>query len=230
MRGSVYLVEDDDGLREALSIYLSSLGCEVHAFRSADDFVAAPIASTPSVVVTDVNLPGISGLKLQKRKRETCRPVPFVFISGALSVTDGIAAMKGGALEFLVKPVDPARLAAAIEQGLLIDAASLQGQQRAAGLACQMDGLSPRERQVHALLVRGANNTQIMEALGVSIHTAKQYKSEVLRKFEVSTLAELIDASEPEIGSGQNGQAKTRRCERVPAINQPALGAFTRIG
>ncbi len=203
MRGSVYLVEDDDGLREALGIYLSSRGWEVHAFRSADDFVSVPIESTPSVVVTDVNLPGISGLKLQEKKRETCRPVPFIFISGALSVPDGVAAMKGGAVEFLIKPVDPERLTAVIEQGLLIDTASLRGQQRAAELASQMDGLSPRERQVHALLVRGANNTQIMDALGVSIHTAKQYKSEVLRKFEVSNLADLIDASNPEIGSGK---------------------------
>jgi DNA-binding CsgD family transcriptional regulator len=66
-----------------------------------------------------------------------------------------------------------------------------------------MDDLSPRERQVHALLVRGANNTQIMDALGVSIHTAKQYKSEVLRKFDVANLADLIDASNPEIGPGK---------------------------
>ena len=207
MRGSVYLVEDDDGLREALSIYLSSLGCEVHAFRSADDFVAAPIASTPSVVVTDVNLPGISGLKLQKRKRETCRPVPFVFISGALSVTDGIAAMKGGALDFLVKPVAPEQLDTALEHALNLDTEFLAGQRRTAVLASRLEGLSPREKQVHALLVRGTNNTQIMHALGISIHTAKQYKSAVLRKFEVLTLAELIDASQPEIGSGPIGQA-----------------------
>jgi FixJ family two-component response regulator len=203
MKGSVYLVEDDDGLREALGIYLSSRGWEVHAFRSADDFVSVPIASTPSVVVTDVNLPGISGLALQEKKREISRPVPFVFISGALSVTDGIEAMKGGAVEFLVKPVDPKRLNAAIEKSLLIDAAFLRGQQRAADLASQMDDLSPRERQVHALLVRGANNTQIMNELGVSIHTAKQYKSEVLRKFDVANLADLIDASNPEIRSGK---------------------------
>jgi len=200
MMGSIYLVEDDDGLRKALATYLTSRGWEVQAFRSADDFVSVPIALTPSVVVTDVNLPGMSGLELQEKKRETCRPVPFVFISGAMSVTDGIEAMKGGAIEFLVKPVDPARLAAAIEQALLIDSESVLGQQRLAGLASQMDGLSPRERQVHALLVRGANNTQIMDALGVSIYTAKQYKSEVLRKFGVSNLADLIDASDPDLG------------------------------
>jgi len=203
MKGSVYLIEDADGLRKALAIFLTSRGWEVQAFRSADDFVSVPIASTPSVVVTDVNLPGISGLELQEKKRGLSRPVPFVFISGALSVTDGIEAMKGGAVEFLVKPVDPERLAVAIEQALLIDAAFLQGQQRAAELDSQMDDLSRRERQVHALLVRGANNTQIMDSLGVSIHTAKQYKSEVLRKFDVANLADLIDASNPEIGSGK---------------------------
>ena len=200
MKGSVYLVEDDDGLRKALDVYLTSCGWEVQAFRSADDFVSVPIASTPSVVVTDVNLPGISGLALQEKKRQICRPLPFIFISGALSVTDGIEAMKGGAVEFLVKPVDPERLAAAIEQGLLIDAKSLKGQQRTADLASQMVDLSPRERQVHALLVRGANNTQIMNELGVSIHTAKQYKSEVLRKFDVSNLADLMSASDPDTG------------------------------
>jgi len=207
MRGSVYLIEDDNGLREALSAYLTFRGWDVHAFCSADDFVAVPIASTPSVVVTDVKLPGISGLALQEKKRKICRPVPFVFMSGALSVTDGVAAMKGGALDFLVKPVAPEQLDTALEHALNLDTEFLAGQSRTAVLASRLEGLSPREKQVHALLVRGANNTPIMHALGVSIHTAKQYKSEVLRIFEVLTLAELIDASQPEIGSGQVGQA-----------------------
>jgi FixJ family two-component response regulator len=207
MRGTVYLVEDDDGLRESLSAYLTFRGWEVHAFCSADDFVAVPIASTPSVVVTDVKLPGISGLALQEKKRKISRPVPFVFMSGALSVTDGVAAMKGGALDFLVKPVAPEQLDTALEHALILDAEFLAGQRHTAVLASRLEGLSPRERQVHALLVRGTNNTQIMNALGISIHTAKQYKSAVLRKFEVLTLAELIDASRPEIGSGQIGQA-----------------------
>jgi FixJ family two-component response regulator len=207
MRGSVYLVEDDDRLRDALSAYLTFRGWNVLAFGRADDFVSVPIASTPSVVVTDVNLPGISGLELQEKKRQICRPVPFVFMSGALSVTDGVAAIKGGALDFLVKPVAPEQLDTALEHALNLDAEFLAGQRRATLFTSRLESLSPRERQVHGLLVRGANNTQIMTALGVSIHTAKQYKSEVLRKFEVSTLAELIDASEPEIGSGQIGQA-----------------------
>ena len=203
MRGSVYLIEDYNGLREALSAYLTFRGWDVHAFCSADDFLAVPIASTPSVVVTDVKLPGISGLALQEKKRKICRPVPFVF----MSVTDGVAAMKGGALDFLVKPVAPEQLDTALEHALNLDTEFLAGQSRTAVLASRLEGLSPREKQVHALLVRGTNNTQIMHALGISIHTAKQYKSAVLRKFEVLTLAELIDASQPEIGSGPIGQA-----------------------
>jgi len=198
MKGLVYLIEDDDALRKALAIYLGSRGLEVQAFRSADDFVSVPIASTPSVVLTDVNLPGISGLELQEKIRETCRRVPFVFISGALSVNDGIDAMKGGALDFLVKPVSPEQLDTVLEQALKLDAEFLAGEQRAKALASLLGDLSPRERQVHALLVRGANNTQIMNELGVSIHTAKQYKSEVLRKFEVSNLADLIGISDPD--------------------------------
>jgi FixJ family two-component response regulator len=198
MRGSVYLIEDDDALRKALAGYLSSQGLEVQAFRSADDFVSVPIASTPSVVLTDVNLPGMSGLELQEKKREICRRVPFVFISGALSVTDGIEAMKAGALDFLVKPVAPENLDAAIEHALTVDAEFLEEQRRADVLASRLENLSPREKQVYALMVRGANNTQIMDELGVSIHTAKQYKSEVLRKFEVSNLSDLISTSNPD--------------------------------
>lgn len=197
IKGSVYLVEDDDGLREALRAFLTLNGCEVHAFGSAEDVMSVPIPSTPSVVVTDVNLPGISGLELQDKKRESSRSVPFVFMSGNRSVNDGISAMKGGALEFLVKPVVPEELWSAIERALSLDSQFLKGRRRAAGLASRLEGLSPRERQVHGLLLRGANNTQIMHELGVSIHTAKQYKSEVLRKFEVSTLADLIEASDP---------------------------------
>ncbi len=199
MRGSVYLIEDDDALRRALTTYLASRGYEVQAFSSADDFVSVPIAPTASVVLTDVNLPGVSGLELQEKKQELCRRVPFVFISGALSVNDGIAAMKGGALDFLVKPVVPEQLDNALERALTLDAEFLEGQRRTASLASRLEGLSPRERQVYALLVRGANNTQIMNELGVSIHTAKQYKSEVLRKFEVSNLADLIAISDPDI-------------------------------
>jgi FixJ family two-component response regulator len=198
MRGSVYLIEDDDALRKALAGYLTSQGLEVQAFRSADDFVSVPIASTPSVVLTDVNLPGISGLELQEKKREICRRVPFVFISGALSITDGIEAMKGGALDFLVKPVAPEKLDTAIENALKVDAEFLEEQRRADVLASRLENLSPREKQVYALMVRGANNTQIMDELGVSIHTAKQYKSEVLRKFEVSNLSDLISTSKPD--------------------------------
>jgi two-component system, LuxR family, response regulator FixJ len=198
MRGSVYLIEDDDALRKALAGYLTSQGLEVQAFRGADDFVSVPIASTPSVVLTDVNLPGISGLELQEKKREICRRVPFVFISGALSVTDGIEAMKGGALDFLVKPVAPEKLDTAIENALKVDAEFLEEQRRADVLASRLENLSPREKQVYALMVRGANNTQIMDELGVSIHTAKQYKSEVLRKFEVSNLSDLISTSKPD--------------------------------
>jgi len=198
MRGSVYLIEDDDALRKALAGYLTSQGLEVQAFRGADDFVSVPIASTPSVVLTDVNLPGISGLELQEKKREICRRVPFVFISGALSVTNGIEAMKGGALDFLVKPVAPEKLDTAIENALKVDAEFLEEQRRADVLASRLENLSPREKQVYALMVRGANNTQIMDELGVSIHTAKQYKSEVLRKFEVSNLSDLISLSDPD--------------------------------
>jgi len=198
MRGSVYLIEDDDALLKALAGYLTSQGLEVQAFRSADDFVSVPIASIPSVVLTDVNLPGISGLELQEKKREICRRVPFVFISGALSITDGIEAMKGGALDFLVKPVAPEKLDTAIENALKVDAEFLEEQRRADVLASRLENLSPREKQVYALMVRGANNTQIMDELGVSIHTAKQYKSEVLRKFEVSNLSDLISTSKPD--------------------------------
>ena len=208
MTGSVYLIEDDDALRKALAGYLTSRGLEVQAFCSADVFMSVPIASTPSVVLTDVNLPGISGLELQEKKRELCRPVPFIFISGGLSVTDGITAMKGGALDFLVKPVAPEQLDAALEHALILDAEFLAGQRRATAVASQLENLSPRERQVHALLVRGANNTQIMKELGVSIHTAKQYKSEVLRKFEVSNLADLIRISDHDFGLARSNNVQ----------------------
>jgi FixJ family two-component response regulator len=137
-------------------------------------------------------------LELQEKKREICRRVPFVFISGALSVTDGIEAMKGGALDFLVKPVAPEKLDTAIENALKVDAEFLEEQRRADVLASRLENLSPREKQVYVLMVRGANNTQIMDELGVSIHTAKQYKSEVLRKFEVSNLSDLISTSKPD--------------------------------
>jgi FixJ family two-component response regulator len=200
MEGSIFLIEDDDGLRELLSGYLTFNGWRVHSFDSAEGFRSVSLPLTPSVVLLDVQLPGISGLELQKRRSEFCRSVPFIFISGALSVSDSVSAMKGGALEFLVKPVDPQELHCAVERALFLDTEFLAHDRRAAALEVQLESLSPREREVHALLMRGANNTQIMTKLGVSIHTAKQYKSEVLRKLEVTNLCELIEACALTVG------------------------------
>ena len=182
-------------MRISLDAYLRLKAWDVHLFETAEEFLSVEIPSTPSVVLIDVQLPRMSGLDLQARKGEISRSVPFVFMSGALSVTDGVAAMKGGAVEFLVKPVDPEELCQAVERALMQDAEFLEGQRRAADWVRQLEDLSPRERQVHELLLRGANNVQITNELGISINTAKQYKSEVMRKFGVSNLADLIAAS-----------------------------------
>lgn len=177
----VFLVEDDAATRLALSRMLSHLGYTVHAFEDAAAFLAAPRDLFPAVLVTDMRLGNESGLTLQRALHQDRRGFPVIFISGESTTRETVLAMKSGAHEFLPKPVTAKVLAAAIESGLARHAASRK-----------LAVLSPREREVFRLLARGMNNTQIVEALSVSLPTAKQYKSEVMRKLGFDSLADLI--------------------------------------
>ena len=192
----VYVIDDDDGLRWALESMLQVHGFVVRTFTSGWQFLDVALPDSPAVVVTDMNMPEMSGVELQRASAEKLRSIPFVFISGTSSVQDSVVAMKNGAIDFLIKPFSETELVAAVERALVKDAEFLARRHRSSALAAQLEHLSPRERQVHRLLVQGRNNSEIVAALGVSVNTAKQYKAEVMRKFGATTLADLIRLSQ----------------------------------
>ncbi len=191
----VFVIDDDEAYRWALESMLQIHGCVVSTFSSGWQFLAVTLPDGPTVVVTDMNMPDMSGVELQRAAGEKFRSIPFVFISGTSSVQDSVVAMKNGAIDFLIKPFSETELVAAIERALAKDAEFLAHRHRSSALAAQLEHLSPRERQVHRLLVQGRNNAEIVAALGVSVNTAKQYKAEVMRKLGANTLADLIRLS-----------------------------------
>ena len=191
----VFVIDDDDAYRWALESMLQVHGFVVRAFSSGWQFLDVALPDGPMVVVTDMNMPDMSGVELQRAAAEKFRSVPFLFISGDSSVQEGVLAMKNGAIDFLVKPFSETELVAGIKRALARDADYLAQRDRSSALAARLEHLSPRERQVHRLLVQGRNNAEIVAALGVSVNTAKQYKAEVMRKFGANSLADLISLS-----------------------------------
>ena len=192
----VFVIDDDDGYRLALESTLQVHRFVVRTFTSGWQFLDVALPDGPAVVVTDMNMPDMSGVELQRAAGEKFRSIPFVFISGTSSVQDSVLAMKNGAIDFLIKPFSETELVAAVERALAKDAEFLAHRHRSLALAAQLEHLSPRERQVHRLLVQGRNNAEIVAALGVSVNTAKRYKAEVMRKFGATTLADLIRLSQ----------------------------------
>lgn len=195
--GHVFLVDDDDGLRESIAELLRSVGYKVQSWQSATDFLEAFPRVVPAVLVTDMRMPGMSGVELHAELIRLGRTVPVVYISGESTVPQSIRAMKQGAFDFLVKPFGREELLRAVAGSLEKDRRQMNDFIRSARFEQARAHLSPREAQVHDLLLKGFGNREIVEALGISIPTAKQYKSEVMRKMGVRSLAELISLGRP---------------------------------
>jgi len=197
----VHLIDDDLPTLRALTRMLRQLGYTVHPYASVTEYRRAPRDEVPAVSVVDMRLNGESGLAVQTVLRDESCVMPVIFISGESSTRETVLAMKAGAHEFLAKPVSAKVLSAAIDSGLLRHAA-LRAQRDAHQLATQrLKSLSPREREVFHLLARGSNTAQIVAALDISLPTAKQYKSEVMRKLALDSLVALIEFNDS-LGDG----------------------------
>lgn len=191
----VFLVEDDPATLRALTRMLHHLEYTVHAFAGVTQFLSAPRDCAPAVLVTDMRLGSDSGLTLQGALRSDQCGMPVVFISGETTTRETVLAMKQGAHDFLAKPVTAKALVASIESALALHAEAVGQQGLRVAAAQRLALLSPREREVFWLLARGLNNAQLVERLAISLPTAKQYKSEVMRKLDLHSLAALIEFS-----------------------------------
>lgn len=188
-RETVFIVDDDASVRDALSLLLSLRGHASATFASAEDFIAAVKPDWRGCVVADIRMPGLSGLQLQAWLREQGLPLPLVVITAHGDVAAARQAFRADAVDFLEKPFEPELLLAAVEQAL---ARARAPAPRPVATAIDDAALSPREREVMALLVRGLHNRRIAAELGISPRTVEVHKARVLEKLGVASVVELV--------------------------------------
>ena len=189
---TVFVIDDDVSVRDALKDLFESIGLNVRVFATTGDFLRMRRSDTPCCLVLDVRLPGQSGLDFQRQLNEAAIRVPIIFLTGHGDIPMSVRAMKEGAVEFLTKPFREQDLLDAVQLALERDRAVLEEDRLVAILRQRHAGLTPREQAVMALVVAGRMNKQIAGEIGTSEVTAKVHRANMMRKMEATTLAELI--------------------------------------
>jgi FixJ family two-component response regulator len=189
---TVFIVDDDAPLRESLRNLIRSVGLRVELFASAQEFLQSQQPDTPSCLVLDVRMPGLSGLDLQKQTSEAGLEIPIIFITGHGDVPMTVRAMKAGAVEFLTKPFRDQDLLDAIQQALERSRKAREQQAATKELRQRFAMLTPREREVMERVVAGLLNKQIGAELGTSETTIKIHRHQVMEKMGAGSLPELV--------------------------------------
>lgn len=191
-RPLVILVDDDDGLREALHELMLSVGLDAIGFASTGDLLKAELPDRPGCFVSDVRMPGVSGLDLQHRLAEKGDARPIIFLTGHGDVPMSVQAMKAGAVDFLTKPVRDQELLDAIAAAIERDVRQRTHAQAVKGHLGKLALLTPRERQVLRAVAVGRLNKQIAFDLGITETTVKLHRGNVMRKMRLASVGELI--------------------------------------
>jgi FixJ family two-component response regulator len=188
----IAIVDDDLSVREGLSSLIRSAGWSVETFASAQEFLARRGHEAPSCLVLDLQLPGLSGLDLQKRMAELEMEIPIVFLSGHGNIPSSVQAMKAGAVEFLTKPFDDEELLHAIREAIERDRRNRQQHAEISELRDRYESLTAREQEVMQEVVSGLLNKQVAGELNITEFTVKVHRGQVMRKMRADSLADLV--------------------------------------
>jgi FixJ family two-component response regulator len=189
----VFVVDDDISVRESLESLIRFAGWQAQIFASAQEFLPRPPVFVPSCLVLDVMLPDLNGLDLQKRLATDRVAMPIIFITGHGDVPTAVRAMKAGAVEFLNKPYSDEMLLSAIQQAIECSDAALRREAEMRSIRDRYASLSPRERQVMALVVRGLVNRHVGSELFITEITVKVHRGNVMRKMKADSFADLVN-------------------------------------
>jgi FixJ family two-component response regulator len=191
----IRLIDEDVAFRRALQRLLEGAGYRVVEYGCVGDMLLQGIGEAPGCLVLDIHMPGPSGLDLQEMIAGQPQPLPVIFVTAEATVHETLRAMKAGAADFFFKPVDGEALLGVVHKAVRADAARRQARSRQRALQSRYARLSPRERQVLAMVVDGALNKQIGARLGAAERTVKAHRAHVMEKMEVRSLADLIRAA-----------------------------------
>jgi FixJ family two-component response regulator len=187
----VYIVDDETSVGEALSTLLRANGMRVQIFTSGQDFIDCDRRDSCACLILDLKMPGLGGLEVQKLI-STKTSIPVIFLTGQGDIPSTVRAMKGGAVDFLTKPVDEEALLASVKRAMLQDRVSRQEALEHARLFARYESLTPREREVLPLLVNGLLNKQAAYELGIAEYTVQIHRGHIMRKMEADSFATLV--------------------------------------
>ena len=191
-RPIVFVVDDDSSMREAVQDLIASVGLEARGFASPREFLEADRPDAPACLVLDVRLPGASGLNFQQELARSGNAIPIIFITGHGDIPMSVRAIKAGAVEFLTKPFRDQELLDAINAGIERNRAQRREAVVVDDLRLRYAALTPREREIMALVIVGRMNKQIADDLGVSEVTVKVHRGQIMRKMRAKSLPELV--------------------------------------
>jgi FixJ family two-component response regulator len=189
---TIFVVDDDAAVRRSLTRLLRSAGWNAEAFASAGDLLERAPFTGPGCVVLDVNMPGMNGLELQESMTGAGITLPVVFLTGKGDISMSVQAMKHGAVDFLVKPVEEAVLFQALEEAIRRQAAEADGRRQRDSILARLALLSDREREVLDQVIQGRLNKQIAYDLGIVEKTVKAHRGRIMEKMQAHTIAELV--------------------------------------
>ncbi len=192
LTGTIYLIDDDNSMRDSLARMLRDVGYTVQDFESATSFLQNSLPVAPAVIVLDMQMPDVNGLDLMERLEKLGRKSPIVFLSGQSHPQQIVKGLKKGALDFLFKPFNIDELLRAIDQALEYDQKQLKRNLKDGEIKRNFNTLTPREKEVCTLLVEGLMNKEIAERLGTTDATIKVHKARVMEKMQAHSLQDLV--------------------------------------